>query len=92
MIRIKGIYISCSQIKQGEFLCRLGFPFPEFNNFKHNETTDDIEWTNTGINGSPRFPIEGMVTRFLAEDNKINGIEMSTHGLKGQIFVNVSPK
>lgn len=73
-----------SQIKQGEFLCRLGFPFPEFNNFKYNETTDDIEWTNTGIKGSPRFPIEGMVTRFLAEDNKINGIEMSTPGLKGQ--------
>lgn len=73
-----------SQIKQGEFLCRLGFPFPEFNNFKYNEITDDIEWTNTGIMGSPRFPIEGMVTRFIAEDNKINGIEISTPGLKGQ--------
>ncbi len=73
-----------SQIKQGEFLCRLGFPFPEFNNFKYNETTDEIEWTNYGIHRSPRFPIEGMITRFLAEDNKINGIEMSTPGLKGQ--------
>jgi len=73
-----------SQIKQGEFLCRLGFPFPEFNNFRYNEATDDIEWTNTGVNGSPRFPIEGMITRFLAEDNKLFGIEMSTPGLKGQ--------
>jgi Trypsin-like peptidase domain len=73
-----------SQIKQGSFLCRLGFPFPEFSNFKYNETTDDIEWTNTGIQSSPRFPIEGMVTRFLAEDAKLYGIEMSTPGLKGQ--------
>src|ERR1700712_4460508 len=30
-------------IKQGKFLCRLGFPFPEFNNFTFNTTTDDIE-------------------------------------------------
>ncbi|UEG50037.1 serine protease [Ferruginibacter lapsinanis] len=73
-----------TQIKQGEFLCRLGFPFPEFTNFTYNESTDDIEWTSTGIIGSPRFPIEGMVTRFLAEDNRLYGIELSTPGLKGQ--------
>jgi len=73
-----------TQIRQGEFLCRLGFPFPEFNNFRYNETNDDIEWTATGIKNSPRFPIEGMVTRFLAEDAKFFGIEMSTPGLRGQ--------
>jgi hypothetical protein len=73
-----------SAIKQGEFLCRLGFPFPEFTNFTYNEATDDIEWTDTGVKMSPRFPIEGMVTRFLAQENKIMGIELSTPGLKGQ--------
>ncbi len=73
-----------SAIKQGQFLCRLGFPFPEFTNFKFNESNDDIEWTNEGITSSPRFPIEGMVTRFLADENKMFGIEMSTPGLKGQ--------
>lgn len=73
-----------SQIKQGEFLCRLGFPFPEFNNFRFDEIKDEIEWTQTGTKTSPRFPIEGMVTRFLAEDNQTYGIEMSTPGLKGQ--------
>ncbi|WP_291788006.1 trypsin-like peptidase domain-containing protein [Cecembia sp.] len=73
-----------SQIKQGEFLCRLGFPFPEFNNFRFDESTDEIEWTQAGIKTSPRFPLEGMVTRFLAEENKVYGIEMSTPGLKGQ--------
>jgi hypothetical protein len=73
-----------SQIKQGEFLCRLGFPFPEFNNFIYNENTDDIEWTDTGSNQSPNFPIEGMITRFLADNIGVFGIEMSTPGLKGQ--------
>lgn len=71
-------------IKQGETLCRLGFPFPEFTNFKYNETTDDIEWTAAGIMHSPIFPIDGMVTRFLAEPSGIFGIELSTPGLKGQ--------
>ena len=73
-----------AQIKQGEFLCRLGYPFPEFSNFVYNESNDDIEWSNSPVNSPPRFPIEGMLTRFLAEDNQIYGIEMSTPGLKGQ--------
>lgn len=73
-----------STIKQGEFVCRLGFPFPEFTNFRFNEISDDIEWTKEGITSSPRFPIEGMVTRFLADETGLFGIELSTPGLKGQ--------
>ena len=73
-----------STIKQGQFLCRLGFPFPEFTNFRFNEVSDDIEWTKEGITASPRFPIEGMVTRFLGDENKLFGIELSSPGLKGQ--------
>ena len=70
---------------QGKFLCRLGFPFPEFTNYTYNSSTDDIEWTSTGINISPRFPIEGMVTRFLADQpHGLYGIELSTPGLRGQ--------
>jgi hypothetical protein len=73
-------------IKQGKYLCRIGFPFPEFNNFKHNPDTDDIEWTNTGNPNSPSFPIDGIVTRFTGDPNTggIVGIEMSTPGLRGQ--------
>ena len=72
-------------IKQGKFLCRLGFPFPEFTNYIFNKDTDDIEWTNTGVNVSPRFPIEGMVTRFLVDQQHgLYGIELSTPGLRGQ--------
>ena len=75
---------NASRIRQGEFLCRLGFPFPEFSNYHFNDRSDDIEWTGQGIVASPRFPIEGMVTRFLADQNKLFGIEMSTPGLRGQ--------
>lgn len=75
-----------SKIKQGKSLGRIGFPFPEFNNFKHNPDTDDIEWTSTGNPNSPSFPIDGIVTRFVATqpDSGITGIEMSTPGLRGQ--------
>ena len=74
-----------STLKQGKYLCRLGFPFPEFTNFQYNAVTDDIEWTNTGQIETPRFPIEGMLTRnYLSNDGEIMGIELSTPGLRGQ--------
>jgi Trypsin-like peptidase domain len=73
-----------NSIRQGKMLCRIGYPFPEFTNFKFNEATDDIEWSKEGHSNSPVFPIEGMVTRFLADNNGIAGIEMSTPGLRGQ--------
>ncbi|HVK97861.1 MAG TPA: trypsin-like peptidase domain-containing protein [Flavisolibacter sp.] len=73
-----------TEIKQGSYLCRLGFPFPEFQNFRYNASSDSIQWTNTGVTATPRFPIEGMVTRHLGDENGIFGIEMSTPGLKGQ--------
>lgn len=73
-------------LKSGKSLCRLGFPFPEYTNFKYNPSTDDIEWTEEGNKGSPWFPIEGMVTRMVADGNprQVNGFELSTPGLKGQ--------
>lgn len=75
-----------SRIKQGMSLCRIGYPFPEFSNFRHNPETDDIEWTNTGNPNSPSFPMDGIVTRFVASNlsDGISGIEMSTPGLRGQ--------
>ena len=71
-------------IKPGKTLCRLGFPFPEFTNFSYNYKTDDMEWTKEGNHRSPSFPIDGIVTRLIAQHNKIAGIEMSTPGLRGQ--------
>jgi len=74
-----------AKIKQGKYLCRLGYPFPEFNNFQHNQVTDNIEWTNQGIQSSPKFPIDGIITRFVGDNQGgIIGIELSTPGLLGQ--------
>jgi hypothetical protein len=73
-----------SQIKQGKYLCRYGFPFPEFNNFLYDATIDDINFISTGTTGTPAFPIDGIITRHLADASGITGIEMSTPGLRGQ--------
>lgn len=72
------------ELKQGKFLCRLGFPFPEFTNFEYDSKGDQIRWTETGRPDTPRFPIEGMVTRHLAGPAGIFGFELSTPGLRGQ--------
>lgn len=73
-----------SALKQGRFLCRLGFPFPEFTNFGYHAESDSIEWTGRGRARTPRFPIEGMVTRHLSGPGGIVGFEISTPGLRGQ--------
>ncbi|MEX0997939.1 MAG: trypsin-like peptidase domain-containing protein [Flavobacteriaceae bacterium] len=73
-----------SKIEQGKYLCRLGFPFPEFNNFLYDETQDDIQFDPSKRAMVPIFPIDGIVTRNIAENNELMGIEMSTPGLRGQ--------
>ena len=74
-----------SDLKQGKFLCRLGFPFPEFTNYRYDAATDAINWTTTGKDVTPIFPIEGMLTRHLSDDQgRIMGFELSTPGLRGQ--------
>ena len=77
-------FVDQNKIKQGKSLCRLGYPFPEFTNFQYNQVTDDIEWTATGNQSSPRFPIDGIITRFGADQNQVATIELSTPGLRGQ--------
>ncbi|MGZ3839042.1 MAG: trypsin-like peptidase domain-containing protein [Flavisolibacter sp.] len=73
-----------SLLQPGVFLCRLGFPFPEFTNFSYDVATETISWTQDPTR-MVRFPIEGMVTRHFGDpDGKISGVEMSTPGLKGQ--------
>jgi len=73
-----------SELKQGKILCRLGFPFPEFTNYSYDSVNDRIQWTDTGKNTTPRFPIEGMVTRYITDGTNIIGFELSTPGLRGQ--------
>jgi hypothetical protein len=72
-------------LKQGKFLCRLGFPFPAFTNFAYDKGKDTIEWTGTGRQDTPQFPLEGMLTRYLGDEGgNVIGFEMSTPGLRGQ--------
>ncbi len=73
-----------SRVRAGRSLCRLGYPFPEFTNYRYNAANDDIEWTTEGRSTSPRFPIDGIITRLLTENGTLMGIEMSTPGLRGQ--------
>jgi hypothetical protein len=70
--------------KQGQSMCCLGFPFPEYTNFQYNTETDNLEFTKSGAPVSPRFPLDGMVTRFLRDEERFFGIEMSSPGLPGQ--------
>lgn len=73
-----------ADIQPGRSLCRLGYPFPEFTNFKYNEDLDDIEWTDEPSN-VPSFPIDGIITRHLGDESgNVFGIELSTPGLRGQ--------
>jgi hypothetical protein len=76
---------SGTNLKQGQFLCRLGFPFPEFKNFAYDSASDSIGWTQQGQDHTPQFPIEGMVTRhLLGPGGDVVGFELSTPGLRGQ--------
>jgi hypothetical protein len=74
-----------TELKQGNYVCRLGYPFPEFTNFELNTATDSIQWTTSGRRDTPSFPIDGMVTRHLGKSvAEIFGFELSTPGLRGQ--------
>jgi hypothetical protein len=73
-----------TDIMQGKYLCRYGFPFPEFNNFQYDPAKDDIDYTRTGTLSTPAFPMDGIITRHLSDGKQITGIEMSTPGLRGQ--------
>ena len=73
------------RIQPGDFMCRLGYPFPEFTGFCYDSANDVISWDASGNMNTPRFPIEGMLTRHLmGQYGEIMGYEISTPGLRGQ--------
>lgn len=69
--------------KQGETVCRLGFPLPEFRNFRMNEETDSIEFTDVGKNTSSLFALDGTVTRYISDGDRSFGIETTNAGPAG---------
>lgn len=72
-------------VRPGDMLCRLGFPFPEFTDFYYDAASDSIEWSENGVSNVPWFPMDGMFTRHVGDENgNVIGIELSTPGLRGQ--------
>lgn len=74
-----------SALQPGRLLCRLGYPFPEFTNFRYDTRRKRIAWTEEGHRESPRFPMDGMVTRLVGDaEGRVRGFETATIGLRGQ--------
>ena len=69
--------------KQGQSVCRLGFAMPEFQNFRLNQETDSIEFTDIGKNGSSLFALDGTVTRFLSDGERSFAVETTNAGPVG---------
>lgn len=73
-----------NKIQPGKYVCKLGFPFPEFNNYNQDAITGEINFTSVGNTNSPQFPLDGIITRFIGTTDNVTAIETSTPGLKGQ--------
>ncbi|MDO4564145.1 MAG: trypsin-like peptidase domain-containing protein [Clostridia bacterium] len=69
--------------KVGTSVCRLSYPFPEFTNYRFNEEQDRIEFTQEGKTATPYFPVDGMITRYLSDSDRLFAIETSTPGMLG---------
>lgn len=71
--------------ESGEYLCRLGFPYSEINCFSYNHVTKDIAIKKDFDSNFQAFPLDGMLTRILIDDNnKISLFEMTNAALTGQ--------
>ncbi len=66
--------------RQGQTVCRLGFAMPEFRNFRMNPEQDAIEFTDVGKTGSSLFALDGVVTRFLADEERTFAVETTNAG------------
>ncbi len=83
---MRSFYATVAKSGKGARSVALGYPFPDFTNYRYNRDLDDIEWTNSGRIQTPSFPIDGILTRQIGDPNgnKIVGLELSTPGLRGQ--------
>jgi hypothetical protein len=71
--------------KQGKSLCKLGFPFPEYDYFKLNNAKNSIITKQKGRLSTPLFPLDGMMTRDVVDKKGIISLfEMSSPGIRGQ--------
>ncbi len=66
--------------KQGQSVCRLGYPMPEFQNYRFDPEQDAILFTETGKTASTLFALSGTVTRFISDGERAFGIETTEAG------------
>ena len=72
-------------IEAGESICKLGFPWPTYDCFEFNSKTNEIEIKSNASFETPAFPIDGIITRTITDENNVEfAFETSTPGLKGQ--------
>ena len=93
LIRFKGVDSTrpCYPIfsdkfpEQGQNLCKLGYPFPEYDIFEYSGENESIIIKSNARENYPIFPLDGIMTRGINDGNSIVSMfEMSTPGLKGQ--------
>ena len=70
---------------QGQSVCKLGYAFPEYDFFEYSESQRNIVMKKDIIANFPLFPLDGIVTRHVMDENKkISMFETSTPGIGGQ--------
>ena len=93
LIRFKGIQIksdiypifSETLPEQGQSICKLGFAFPEYDFFEYSHKDKNIVMKKDIVANFPLFPLDGIVTRYIMDENKeLSMFEMSTPGIGGQ--------
>ena len=71
--------------EQGQSVCKLGFAFPEYSLFEYSKKDENIVIKKDSITSFPVFPMDGIVTRLVMDENKkISMFETSSPGLRGQ--------
>ena len=71
--------------EQGQSVCKLGFAFPEYSIYEYSKESDSIVLKDERIEHYPLFPMDGIVTRLVMDENgNLSMFETSTPGLRGQ--------
>lgn len=69
----------------GESLCRLGYPYPEINCFRYDHSLRDLIVKEGFDSNFQIFPLDGMLTRYLIDDEKkLSLFEYTNPSLIGQ--------